>query len=125
MNLNQIEIPSTDNNHIIQLIQLPKVVGQETAISCSRSRRANPFREENENETLQLNLENLSSGEFDESIELYNFENTSASQQMRYLYLNNESSNRTTDEQSFLNANGHSRQIDEENIPVASSSFIE
>ena len=75
--------------------------------SFNRSKRLNSNYQLNEHnhESINLNLEHLSSTEFDEPIDLYSFENASTSQ-IKYLELNTDSnSSRTINDQPFLNTN--------------------
>lgn len=124
MNSNQIDILSVD--HHDGLSHLPKILDHDHSMSSlvfndtppsssslnnysfNRSKRLNSNFQLNDhnNESLNLNLENLSSTEFDEHIDLYNFENVSSSQ-IKYLELNTDSNNssRPLNEHSFLNTN--------------------
>ena len=126
MNLNQIDILSVDHHHHHHhdsLSQIPKLVDTENHISSlvfnetptsssslnysfNRSKRLNSNYQLNEHnhESINLNLEHLSSTEFDEPIDLYSFENASTSH-IKYLELNTDSnSSRTINDQSFLNS---------------------
>ena len=155
MNLNRIELPGEHAN--LSIIQMPKFViqpGPPRYVSSNnvnyaansnsnmyRSKRALPHISQENNEThtsLNLNLDNLTTTEFNEQIDLYQYENTG---QLRFIENNNLANNicinsnsaRTShqhltsnvNEQCIQSSNYHLRQEEQESIESNSQHLLE